>query len=548
MSVGSACASVLTGPVVDGSGVPLAMEGGSIPLHFEPERLALVTVEISLLLIAAVLAIRLTSRIGIPALLIFLGMGMLLSETARGSLVDDPALAVDLGFAALAVILAEGGLTTQWRRMRPVIGVAVVLATAGVVASAFLVAGVALVAFDMDLRTALLLGTIVSSTDAAAVFSTLRSLRVRSRLVATLEAESGMNDAPVAILVSLLASESFAELTLSGLLLAVCYELIVGALLGFLVGRAGAWVMRRVALPIAGLYPLATVAWALLAFGVGLVAGASGFMAVYVAAVVLGNSSLPHRRATLGFAQAIAWLAQILLFVLLGLLVDIAELPSVLMPALLVGLALLLLARPVSVVLSTLWFRFAPREMAFLSWAGLRGAMPIVFALIPMAEGFADGERLFYLVFVLVVVFTLVQGWTLPPVARALGVTEPTAATDIDVDAAPLEELGADLLQTRVTPASRLHGVYLSELRLPRGATVSLVVRDGEPLTPESTLRLMRGDELLVVAPAGTRGEVEARLRAVSKGGQLARWIPPDPEPDRPRDGRDARDARDEPG
>jgi cell volume regulation protein A len=337
--------------------------------------------------------------------------------------------------------------------------------------------------------------------------------------------ESGMNDAPVVILVSLLTTGAFFSQTPLMTAAVIGYELLAGLAIGLAVGAAGAQVLRRSALPAAGLYPLAAVAFTVLAFATAGVAHASGFLAVYVAGVVLGNSRLPHRRAMLGFADGLAWMAQIGLFVLLGLLVSPARLADAVVPALVVGVALLLVARPLSVLASVSWFRMPLREQAFLSWAGLRGAVPIVLATIPLAAGLDGGRQLFDVVFVLVVVFTLIQGTTLPPVARWLGVVDPGGTSELQVESAPLEDLGADLLQFTIPPGSRLHGVYIDELRLPPGASITLVVRDGHSFVPERNTRLLTGDDLLLVATSDCRDLAERRLRAIGRRGRLARWF-----------------------
>jgi len=279
-----------------------------------------------------------------------------------------------------------------------------------------------------------------------------------------------------------------------------------------------------VALPSTGLYPLAAIAVSVLAYSTGQFAHASGLLATYVAALVLGNSDLPHRGGVRSFAEGLGWLAQIGLFVLLGLYASPPRLLSAVLPALLAGVVLVALARPLSVIAAALPFRLPWREQAFLSWSGLRGAVPIVLALIALTEGAPSGTALVDVVFVLVVVLTLVQGTTLPWVARRLGMVQSAASQEIAVDAAPLDELGADLLQVRIPADSRLHGVYLQELRLPRGATVSLVVRDGIGFTPNKETRLRSLDQLLVVATARARGPAEDRIRAVDQHGKLARW------------------------
>jgi cell volume regulation protein A len=300
---------------------------------------------------------------------------------------------------------------------------------------------------------------------------------------------------------------------------------VAGAIVGFAVGVVGAAGLRRAALPAAGLYPLAAVGLTVLAYAGGGAIHASGFLAVYVAGVILGNARLPHRQAILGFADGLAWLAQIGLFVLLGLLASPGRLASAVLPALLVGTALVLFARPLSVLASVSWFRVGWREQAFLSWAGLRGAVPIVLATIPLSHGVPGAEALFDAVFVLVVVFTLVQAGTLAPAARLLRVTNPGEPTELLVESAPLARMRADLLQLEIPPGSQLSGVHVDELRLPVGAVVTLLTRDGTGFVPGPDTRLRSGDSLLIVATAEVRDAAERRLRAVSRRGRLARWF-----------------------
>ncbi|MDG4788753.1 potassium/proton antiporter [Micromonospora sp. WMMD1102] len=476
-------------------------------------------------LLVAVGAVRLSTRLGVPSLLVYLAIGVGIGESGLGIPFDDAELTRTLGYCALIVIIAEGGLTARWSTLRPVLGTSVTLATVGVVISIGVVGVVVHALLDLDWRLALLYGAVLSSTDAAAVFATLRWLRLPRRLVATLEAESGMNDAPVVLLVVLLSTTSLAGHVWWHEALLLGYELAAGAVLGFGVGMLGRWTLRRAALPSSGLYPIAAVGLTVLAYGVATVSHASGFIAVYVAGVVLGNSRLPHRQTILGFADGLAWLAQIGLFVLLGLLSSPGRLEDALLPAVVTGVALTFLARPLSVLVSVVGFRVPPREQLFLSWAGLRGAVPIVLATIPLSEGLPGAAQLFDTVVVLVVIFTLVQAGTLGPVARRLGIAAPAELTELRVETAPLERMQADLLQLVIPPGSRLVGVHLDELRLPQGASVTLVSRDGVGFVPGPDTRLKVGDSLLIVATARVRDEVERRLRAVNRRGRLARWF-----------------------
>jgi cell volume regulation protein A len=453
-------------------------------------------------LLVAVLAVRVSTRLGLPSLLLYLAIGLLIGEAGLGIQYSNTPLTAAVGIGALVLILAEGGLTTRWSVIRPALAPGIALATVAVAVRIGITGWVLHLALGVDWRTALLWGAVLSSTDAAAVFSVLRALRVSPRLAGALELESGINDAPVYIAVVLLASGDLVHWWTP---LLVVYELLAGALVGAALGSAGAWALRRAALPATGLYPLATIAVCVLAFAAGQGLHASGFLATYLAGLVLGNARLPHRGDTLSFAEGLGWLAQITLFVLLGLYASPARLPGVLIPALVAGAVLVVLARPVSVALALTPLRVPWREQSFLSWSGLRGAVPIVLALIALTQGFPGAQRLVDVVFVLVVVLTAVQGVTLPVVARWLGLARPEQGREMEVDSAALDEMGAELLQIKVPQPSRLHGVYLWELRLPTGAVVSLVVRDGQGFTPEPSTRLQAGDQLLVVTTADRR-------------------------------------------
>jgi cell volume regulation protein A len=478
-------------------------------------------------LLVAVAAVRLASRSGLPSLLIYLGIGVAIGQDGLfGFTFDNAQLTQVLGYAALVVILAEGGLGTKWHEIKPVVPAAAVLSTVGLLISVFITAGAGHYLVGLNWRQALIIGAVVSSTDAAAVFSVLRNVALPKPVTGVLEAESGFNDAPVVILVAAFSTTGPVQhwYTLLG---EVPLELAIGAGIGVAVGWIGAYGLKRVALPASGLYPIAVMAIAVGAYAAGALAHGSGFLAVYVASLVLGNAKLPHRPATLGFAEGLGWIAQIGLFVLLGLLVTPHDLGGAILPALVIGLFLTLVARPASVVASLLPFRVPWRDQALLSWAGLRGAVPIVLATIPMVTGVDGNRHIFNIVFVLVIIYTLVQGPTLPWVARSLdlGDGDESGAADLGIESAPLERLQGHLLSVVIPVRSRMHGVEVDELRLPQGAAVTLVVRGGTSFVPLPTTVLQQGDELLVVATDPVRDAAEDRLRAVGRGGKLAGWL-----------------------
>jgi len=474
--------------------------------------------------LVSVVATRVAARVGLPSLLLYLVLGVLLGEDVIGVRFDDAQLAQNLGIAALAVILIEGGLTTSWSDIRALIGPAGVLATAGIGVSTVVTAVGAHLLLGFGWQLALLFGAIVSSTDAAAVFAILRVLPLPRRVVGLLEAESGFNDAPAVILV-VLFSKMPMDTSVPAFAGTLLYELAAGAAIGIAVGWLGSVALPRLALPGSGLYPLATFGLATVAFAAAGAAHASGFLAAYLAALLLANGQLPHRAATRSFAEGIGWLAQIGLFVLLGLLVDPSKLPAQILPALAIGAVLLVIARPLAVLCCLLPFRIPLREQAFLSWAGLRGAVPIVLATFPVVHHVPHSQRMLSLVFVLVALFTLIQAPSLQPLARILRLVPREATRQILVESAPLDVLDAELLTMTVPATSKLNAVSVLELRLPDPSVITLIIRDGHSFVPTPDTQLRAEDELLIVTTRKRREQAERRLRAVSRRGPLAHWF-----------------------
>jgi potassium/hydrogen antiporter len=469
--------------------------------------------------------VRISSRSGLPSLLLYLGIGIAIGQDGIFDVrFDDARLTQVIGYAALVVILAEGGLSTKWKEIKPALPAAVALSTVGVAVSVGVTAAGAHYLVGLEWRQSLIIGAVVSSTDAAAVFSVLRKVPLPPRVTGVLEAESGFNDAPVVILVIAFSTAGPVDdwYVLIG---KIALELAIGAAIGLATGWLGAFGLRHVALPASGLYPIAVMAIAVVAYAAGAMAHGSGFLAVYLASMLLGNSRLPHAPANRGFAEGLGWIAQIGMFVLLGLLVTPSELMGDFWPAVIVGMVLTVVARPLSVLVSLLPFRIPWQEQVLMSWAGLRGAVPIIFATIPMVFDIEGSDRVFNIVFVLVVVYTLVQGPTLPWLARALHLGRSTDAADLGIESAPLERLRGHLLSVAIPEESKMHGVEVAELRLPPGSAVTLVVRDGKSFVPLPSTVLRRGDELLVVATDPVRDAAERRLRAVGQGGKLADWL-----------------------
>jgi len=485
----------------------------------------------ALVLIAAIFAARLGNRFGLPALLLFLGIGIALGDAALGIQFDDADVANALGFGALVLILAEGGLTTKWEDIKSSTGVAIVLATAGVAISVALMTLFGHFVLHLSFALAMLLGAVTSPTDAAAVFAVLRRVPLPHKIRGMLEGESGLNDAPTVLLVTVASSWAVGNApheSVPILTLLVLGQLVGGLAVGGALGWLGVQLLRRISLPSSGLYALAALGWTVLAYAVAGELHLSGFAAVYVCGLILGNAKLPYRVATRAFVEGIGWIAQIGLFVMLGLLAS----PRLLVwrdvaVAIAAGLFLTVIARPVSVLLSTIWFRIRWRDQVFLSWAGLRGAVPIVLCTVPLADRVPDSQHLFDVVLIFVIVFTVLQAPTLPWLANRLGLADRGQARDVEVEVAPLERMAADLMQLRIPVGSKLNGVEIGELRLGRNAAVSLIIRDNEPMVPGLRDIIRTGDELLVVTPTHLRAQTEQRIRAIARGGRLAAWRQP---------------------
>lgn len=492
-----------------------------------PDQFGIIILVGAAVLLVAVIGVRLTGRLGLPGLLLYLVIGLILGAALPGDVSVDPNIAIVVGFGALVLILAHGGLTTNLDDFRPVMAPSLVLATVGVTVSLTIVALPLIFLMGMDPQLAILLAAALSATDAAAVFAVLRRINVSTRLRTLLEGESGLNDAPVVVLVTVVASGSLqGEPWLVPLI--VVGQLIVGGAVGVGVGYGTRWLLQRLALPAIGLYPIAAIAMLVMAFGVADLLQSSGFMAVYVAAVILGSAqNLPHRRAVIGFSDGLSWLAEIGLFVMLGLLAQPERLPGVVGIALVATVALVLVARPVSALISLAPFRWPLREVGFVSVAGLRGAVPIIFAAIPLGLGMPGAEVIFDATLIVVLVLTLVQSPLLPWFSRVLRVTVPAEPTRLAVDVAPLDDLDAAVLGIDIDAQCRMIGVYVQELPLPKGAVASLLIRGDQAQPVDAQTRLRSGDRLIVVASAQVRAQTEQCLREVSCSGRLGRWKQP---------------------
>lgn len=468
----------------------------------------------SVLIILAVVSSKLSAQVGLPVLVVFLGLGMLAGSEGPGGIpFEDYRLAHAIGTVALAFILFDGGLNTPRASLRLAWKPAALLATLGVVVTSAVTGLIASHVLGLPLLEGLLLGGIVGSTDAAAVFGLLRSagVRLRPRLAATLEVESGAND-PMAVfltvgLIQVLSSE--VELG-PRLLLLFALQMGVGLAVGLLVGRLAVVLLNRIELRTAGLYPVLTASCGALAFGLAAVLHGSGFLAIYVAGIVLGNKRFVFQHGTLVFHDGIAWAGQIAMFVVLGLLSFPSELWHVSGASLLVAAGLTFLGRPLAVLLLLAPFRFSWRELLLISWVGLKGAVPVVLAIYPLLAGLDAGHTIFNVVFFVVLLSAVIQGGSLPWVARWLKLNEPPVAdAPLSIEISSVREVETEVVDYLVRDDCLAVGRALRELAFPVGAVVAMITRERVVLSPRGSTCLEAGDHAFVVAQRRCRNALD---------------------------------------
>lgn len=470
------------------------------------------------LLGAGIAASLLAARVRLPGLLLFLGLGMAIGSDGLDWIeFNDYELARTIGVVALALILFEGGLTAGFDAIRPVLRPALGLALVGTFITAAITGLAAAWLFDLSILEGLLLGSIIASTDGAAVFSILRGSTLRRRLAHTLEGEAGFND-PVAVLLVIGFVEWIQEPDYGLVDMALLFGVEVG--IGLAAGVAVGWLsvqgLRRARLETPGLYPVATLASAALAFGVADALHGSGFLAVYIAGLALGSANIPAKRTVTVFHQGLGWVAQIVMFLALGLLVFPSRLDNVWVEGTVLALVLLFVARPVATFAGTALDAFSVREKVVLGWAGLRGAVPVVLATFPVIDGVADSRMFFNIVFFAVVLSTLLQGTTFEPLAARLGVTtnEPALPRPL-AETGTIRRLGAEIMEYPVSSEDAIAGRRVRDLGLPRDALVTVIVRGSEAVLPRGSTRVEADDRLHVVV----RSEVAARMTDL-----LERW------------------------
>lgn len=467
----------------------------------------------SVLIFISVLAGKTSLRIGVPTLLLFLAIGMLAgSEGIGGIQFDNPGLAQFIGIVALNFILFSGGFETDWGSVKPIFWQGVTLSVLGVLITTITLGLFVWWVTDFSIYEGLLLGAIVSSTDAAAVFSILRSknLALKGHIRPTLEFESGSND-PMAYILTIvfIALVQEGDKSFWSVLPMFFMQLLVGGGLGFLFGLVGKYVINHIRLDYEGLYPVLAITLMFLSYSVTTAAGGNGFLAVYLSALYLGNQELLHKKTIMKMFDGLAWLMQIILFVALGLLVFPSEIVPVIWIGLLVSGFLIFVARPFSVFLTMTPFRLRNRTKLFISWVGLRGAVPIVFATLPLMAGLDKADMIFNIVFFISLTSVLLQGTTIPLVARWLHVSLPARVKTVTpADILLSESINSEMVEFTIGPGSAVAGMKIVDLGFPQNARIALIKRDNKYLIPDGLTVIEAEDKLIVLA--GNKNILEA--------------------------------------
>lgn len=498
------------------------------------------TILLAGVLLALAIGVSLMARrLRVPGLVLFLGLGIV-SGPHGLKLLDfaDPEFAVNVGVIALSLILFEGGLSSGWNEIRPVLRASASLAIVGTIGTTLITGLAANWLLGLPLLEAMLLGAIVSSTDGAAVFALLRGSSLRRRLARTLEAEAGFND-PVAVILVIGFIEwlRLPDYGITDMATLFAEEILVGLAIGIAVGLAAVQGLRRVGFAATGLYPVATIAAAALAFGASETLHGSGFLSVFIAGMTLGGARLPVKRTIQDFHDGLAWVSQIAVFLVLGLLLDPASIGDLWDEALVVTLVLMFVARPLAVALATVFARFEWREVLLLGWAGLRGAVPIVLATFPLIEGVDGSREILNIVFFVVLASAAFQGTTFEPLARELRLTTSLPAVPRPlIQVGNIRRLGAEVVEYPVEKSDAIVGRSVNELQLPREALVSVIVRGEEALLPRGSTEIEGGDRLHILVRGAVHKRVE-ELFEVWRDGPIDR---PDVLPVRPVPGRAA--------
>lgn len=472
---------------------------------------------VALLLVVSILVTKFSTRLGVPSLVLFIGVGMLAGSDGLNFIYfDNAGIAQLIGVFALVIILFEGGLQTKWLAIKPVVPSAAILATLGVLVTT-LVAGIA-AKFILDLSwlEGILVGSIIGSTDAAAVFSVLKGKNLKSNVKATLEAESGSND-PMAMFLTLSVIQLITqeESGIWNLVGTFFWQMGLGLILGLIFGKMASLSINRINLDSSGLYPLFGIAFAFLTYSITSLVGASGLLAVYIAAIVIGNSDLTYRQSIERFNEGFVWMAQIVMFVILGLFVfptEVFQLKNI-VDGLLISAILIFIARPIAVFLNLIKSKYQFKEKLFLSWAGLRGAVPIVLAIFPMLAGIENSQVIFNAVFFVVLTSTLVQGSTITYMTKKLGLqgkskTQPVHALEL----ISIGKSNVEMVEYNVTEKNKIIGQTLEEIVLPENSLISAIIRNKNIITPNGQTIIEEKDVLYILVSRQSKPQLKKVL------------------------------------
>lgn len=473
---------------------------------------------LALLFIVGVLTTRFSTKLGVPSLILFILVGMVMGSDVLGIIYfDNAALTQMIGVIALVIILFEGGLQTNWKDVRPVIVPSLSLATVGVLLTSGIVAVAAKMILGLDWLESVLFGAIVGSTDAAAVFAVLKGQNISPKLGSTLEAESGSND-PMAVFLTVAMIEliTIPDASIVTLVGDFFLQMGVGLVLGFIFGKIAVKSLNTINLDSSGLYPVFATAFALLTYGLTAFLNGSGLLAVYIAAIMIGNAEIAYRQSIFRFSEGFAWMMQILMFVILGLLVFPSELfkPAILIQGILISLILMVVARPVAVYLSTVKMKYTQKERIFLSWAGLKGAVPIVLATFPLLAGVEGSHQIFNVVFFVVLTSALIQGSTIPYLADKLGLNGPKKTTPMQsLELISLGKADAEMIEYEMESDSAIIGKTLTDIPFPEGSLVNAIIRKGKLIAPTGNTVIMAGDFLYILSARKNKPHLKKLLK-----------------------------------
>jgi len=469
---------------------------------------------VAILFIIGVLTTKFSARLGVPSLVLFIIVGMVLGHFIY---FDNAQVAQAIGIIALVIILFEGGMQTNFQSLKPVLIPSLSLATVGVIITSFITAFAAYFIMDVGVLQSILFGAIVGSTDAAAVFAVLKGQNIQHKIRTTLEAESGSND-PIAVIltISMIELILFPSLSFWNLIWSFIIQMGLGLLLGFVFGKVSVRALNLIGLDSSGLYPVFATALAFLTYGITAFLGGSGILAVYIAGIVLGNADITYRHSIFRFSEGFAWMMQITMFVILGLLVFPEDLftINVIIQGLLISAILMFIARPVAVFLSTIRMKYTLKEKVFLSWAGLKGAVPIVLATFPLIAGIEGSDMIFNVVFFVVLTSCLIQGSTITSTAKKLHLVGPKKTEPLhSLELISLGKADAEMIEYEMEEDAAIVGKTLLEIPFPEGSLVSAMIRNGQLVTPSGNTIIQPGDFLYILSSRKNKDSVKKLLK-----------------------------------